>query len=533
MAGTISLGQRYRLVAPPVSARLDPSHPLAQGLAAYWPLNAGPSLLQDYWGAYPLTPGTGLSMGLGHHGHAATLFPGATPSKGSSSTLATRFAGKTAVTMAAWYYRASTAHTLSIGWTTNTSSRFFLLWNSDGKLYGVAENAPGYSGVTAALTDTGWHHVVMSYDGTRSASDRVRLYVDGTVRALTVVGGSAALAATLATAANLGSFDVGYDVGDNFWSTGRMSDVGIWGRALHANDVAALYAQPTALFAPPLWQRYFFIPPSGGTTTPVALSGTQAQSGSLIVTVSSRLSGTQPQSGSIARQVSHPLSGTQAQSGAITRSVTHALTGTQAQSGSVTHTVTHPLSGTQPQSGSLTLSETYRRALSGTQPQSGSILRTVTHPLSGTQAQVGTTRVGVAHFLSGTQPQLGTVTRQVPRLLSGTQAQLGGISTTTIVPIVGCLSTWGVARWGEYRWGEITDLIVITQGSATPTGAFAKTPTINRDGSATPTGDLAFPPEWMVTLPPSRPGGYPVSTKSRQMGQMTRQTQVPPTTEEV
>jgi hypothetical protein len=96
-----------------------------------------------------------------------------------------------------------------------------------------------------------------------------------------------------------------------------------------------------------------------------------------------------------------------------------------------------------------------------------------------------------------------------------------------------CLSRYGEARWGDARWGEVADLTLIVQGSATPTGVLARTPVINRSGTVTPTGALTLPPEWIPALPPSHPGGYPGSTRSRGTGPMTHTDQVPQSTEEV
>lgn len=85
-----------------------------------------------------------------------------------------------------------------------------------------------------------------------------------------------------------------------------------------------------------------------------------------------------------------------------------------------------------------------------------------------------------------------------------------------------CLSRWGEARWGDARWGEVTELVVILAGTATPTATLSKTPVLFRGGTLTPGGTLTLPPEWTVVRPPSHPGGYPSSTRLRGTGATTR-----------
>lgn len=228
----------------------------------------------------------------------------------------------------------------------------------------------------------------------------------------------------------------------------------------------------------------------------VAVTGTQAQSGTVLRTVSLTVAGTQAQSGSVVatftpfgalsgivipaltpllfmrpggeqgpRLVVKPaqvppsvfqvgLSGTQAQSGSTQRSVSHTVSGTQAQSGSTVRQVAHQVTGTQPQAGSVARQVGIN--VSGTQPQTGSVLRTIAKLLSGAQAQLGAIAKAVTRVInvSGTQAQAGTVTAlfqqaKTPRADSSNATAGAATRSTSGTPGASSRGTSGTAGTGS------------------------------------------------------------------------------------
>ncbi len=241
---------------PPRGTAIDPAHPLARGLVAYWPLGSGGGGAQDIWGNYHLiTAALGGSPvdGVGLHGGPVTVLRG-TPEQLYSIPVNDPIGGLTAATMTGWFFRAATNQSAVMGWCPNTSFRFFLTWFTDSNVYAVVEN-----GVTAgrnvALAGIGWHHFVLSYDGSRAAADRALIYIDGVLQTTAVVANNPA--ASLGTATQLANYSIGYDFSDNQYAVGSAEDCAVWSRALSADDALSLYAQPYAMFVPPVWRRMF------------------------------------------------------------------------------------------------------------------------------------------------------------------------------------------------------------------------------------------------------------------------------------
>lgn len=98
-------------------------------------------------------------------------------------------AGATKATIACWIYRASTGDTVSVGVrsTGTQGDRLGFIWYSDGNIYFQVENGSG-SFPNCALAGTGWHHVVMVYDGSLSGLARLAVHVDGVPRSLSAGG---------------------------------------------------------------------------------------------------------------------------------------------------------------------------------------------------------------------------------------------------------------------------------------------------------------------------------------------------------
>lgn len=256
MAGTLGLYQRWGQVKPPVGTPLDPSHPLTQGLLAYWPLGDGGQGRQDARGRYPLLFLGAPTPAPGHAGGTAMAYAG-TPSETYSVDITTALGGATRASLSAWMYRASTANVVSAGCANSSGNRFYMLWHSDGNVYCSAEGGAG-SFPNAALGGTGWHHLLLTFNGTATGLARVALYIDGVPRTLTA--GGADPGAALVSAANLNYCSLGFDFSNALYTVGRLEDVGVWLRTLTPAEARTLASEPYSFFAVPGWRRYWAPP---------------------------------------------------------------------------------------------------------------------------------------------------------------------------------------------------------------------------------------------------------------------------------
>ena len=104
---------------------------------------------------------------------------------------------------------------------------------------------------TTAITDTNWHHTVLTYDGS-SATSGVKIYLDGSDDTGAVTG-------TLsATTVNSNPFQIGARNGGNTFS-GKIDEVAVFNSELSASDVTAIYNSGTPLslssYNPISWWR--------------------------------------------------------------------------------------------------------------------------------------------------------------------------------------------------------------------------------------------------------------------------------------
>ena len=93
--------------------------------------------------------------------------------------------------------------------------------------------------------DSGWHHVVFTYNGTSVASG-VFLYEDGISKTQTIIADT--LSASILTATN---FQIGARDGAASLFSGSIDEVRVYNRALSATEIQALYNSGAAKFAPP------------------------------------------------------------------------------------------------------------------------------------------------------------------------------------------------------------------------------------------------------------------------------------------
>ena len=148
------------------------------------------------------------------------------------------FSGATEFTISGWFYRTSDAHRLDISQSDNANSnRVKLILNSDTTAIVVI----GSSSRKSVALGTGWYHLVFVYDGTLTAADRIKLYVDGVLEGVTtgtppssvpVIGSSQTLR-------------IGQDNGASRFAQGNLDEVTIWDVPLTSGEVDELYNSGT------------------------------------------------------------------------------------------------------------------------------------------------------------------------------------------------------------------------------------------------------------------------------------------------
>ena len=95
---------------------------------------------------------------------------------------------------------------------------------------------------TSTITDTNWHHILMTYDGSSSVSG-VKIYIDGVSDTVTTAG-------TLsATTLNSSPFNIGARNSNSLFATATIDETAIFNSELSASDVTAIYGSgvPTSL----------------------------------------------------------------------------------------------------------------------------------------------------------------------------------------------------------------------------------------------------------------------------------------------
>ena len=122
--------------------------------------------------------------------------------------------------------------------TSNSRGYTLLIPFDDNKVTVVIRNNTASSGrlivdCTTAITDTNWHNIIMTYDGSSNVSG-INLYLDGN-------NDTGVTSGTLsATISNTASFQIGAKNGSNEFS-GNLDEVAVWNTELSASDVTTIY----------------------------------------------------------------------------------------------------------------------------------------------------------------------------------------------------------------------------------------------------------------------------------------------------
>ena len=87
---------------------------------------------------------------------------------------------------------------------------------------------------TSTITDTNWHHILMTYDGSSSVSG-VKIYIDGVSDTVTTAG-------TLsATTLNSSPFNIGARNSNSLFAAATIDEVSVFNSELSASDVTSIY----------------------------------------------------------------------------------------------------------------------------------------------------------------------------------------------------------------------------------------------------------------------------------------------------
>lgn len=267
-----------RLYAPrskPKGAELDRDHPLARGLVGLWTFSEGGGAavydkVAGYAGSVTSPAWTAGPIG------AALSFDGSSTAVNAGNVCGGLTTG---LTIAVWFYWNAQQNTQAVLVDKGAGSQEYRLKFTGGNT--LALDVPGTypnneTATSSAISAGSWHFAVATDGGGVGA-----VYVDGQQAGVN----NSFVAPGAATSVPL--FFGNYSGGSAYFN-GKIAYVGIWNRALSAQEVTALTAEPFAMLRRPSIAWETVAPPAGSTLTdlaamqallsgaPKALSGQQA-----------------------------------------------------------------------------------------------------------------------------------------------------------------------------------------------------------------------------------------------------------------
>ncbi len=221
------------------------------GLAAHWPLddvtaNGGPMLDESQ----NQNNGTYATSSVSMAGKVGTAWSDLNGSQYATAPDSASLPAGSAMTLSAWIYTSTLSGQGGIAtkWDYAVSSGTLGEWAlqlapAAGELRmfvsaGSGDGGSNYVDTTnAAITTGSWFHVSVVYDGSQSAANRVKFYVNGVQKTTSITG---TVPATL-YAAGTNPVAIGNFPGlSRFWG-GGIDEVKLFDRALTANEVKAEY----------------------------------------------------------------------------------------------------------------------------------------------------------------------------------------------------------------------------------------------------------------------------------------------------
>jgi len=223
------------LVKPPLGVQLIPGHPMNKNLVGWWLMNEGAGgQVYDLSGngnrgtlvdnAHWVSDQYGPCLSFDGDGDYVEI-----PNIGSPSYL----------TISAWVYPNSWSNNFPRIVDRVYNGQFAFYFTATGLLSWALCTAQGdvdYGTRSNVSMSTGvWSHVVLTYDGTSA-----RTYVNGVLRETY----STNLGGVLDTSSSAIRLAQRVDAGDSRAFDGKIDDVMIYDRALSAEEIKALYADP-------------------------------------------------------------------------------------------------------------------------------------------------------------------------------------------------------------------------------------------------------------------------------------------------
>jgi Concanavalin A-like lectin/glucanases superfamily/Calcineurin-like phosphoesterase len=267
----LALGFGGASAAPGAAATPTPSYTqavIADSAAAYWRLGetSGTTAVDELGSS----PGAYNNVSLNQAGtltcdsNASASFDGTQSYVRVPSTSALNMSS--AVTIELWAKRRTitTAYQVLVGKPGNGQSKLenYAVWLYNNRYQAFFGN--GTSSVTvisSAVTDTKWHHVVATDDGST-----VKIYLDGVLKAST--------ATTLALTPNSNPLNIGRANNGAYFFNGWIDEVAVYPKALSATAVQSHYTNAFSDLLPPCFS---LTSPANGSTvsdSTVTFSGT-------------------------------------------------------------------------------------------------------------------------------------------------------------------------------------------------------------------------------------------------------------------
>lgn len=227
---------------------VERGHPLNRGKLAWWlalPGQTGGPVLSDLFGRRPGTlsaaPNRPVWGGTGRPGGLGQLtLAGNASSYVDCAPMGASLAGLQHVSAACWTDRVPGTN-FGLGQGLD-GQRFSLLWSTDDRIYVEVESGGAFSYPSAGVAASGWHRLLLSYDGTASGLARLSLYLDGEPLALTA-GGDGPAASVADPGPYTWAVGVSHSGSGYAGGTGAVDDAPVWTRSLSADEAAAEFDQ--------------------------------------------------------------------------------------------------------------------------------------------------------------------------------------------------------------------------------------------------------------------------------------------------
>jgi hypothetical protein len=237
---------------------------LADSAGAYWRLGeTSGSTAADELNA---NPGTYNNVTLNQTGMLACDANPSASFNGASSYVRVASSSSlnmtSAVTVEFWAKRRTiaTGYQVLVGKPGNGQSKFenYAVWLSNNRYQAYFGNGTTFVTVlTPTVTDTNWHHVVATDDGSTA-----KIYLDGVLKAST--------ATTLALTANNNPINIGRADGGGYFFNGWLDEVAVYPTALSAAAVQGHYQKAMSDLVPPCFS--LTAPANGATLTDSAVT---------------------------------------------------------------------------------------------------------------------------------------------------------------------------------------------------------------------------------------------------------------------